>query len=117
MDEQKRSGAWLGWPLALVLMLVLSVGCTRRSAEPQQQTSTLTIYGYTFILEHPEGTELRQEGKRTDDGQGHIDEDIKITCGQQALRIVNGKVTLNGEDRGQSSRATTSSSPQPARSG
>jgi hypothetical protein len=82
------------------LLVVLAAGCSRRLLGPEQRTSTLTIYGYTFILEHPEGTDMRQEGKRTDDGQGHIDEDIKITCGQQVLRIVNGKVTLNGEERG-----------------
>jgi hypothetical protein len=82
-----------------VLLLLLS-GCGGKSTTPQTQSSTHNFAGYVFSFEHPEGTTVKTEGHRSNDEKGTVDEDITATCGGQVLKIVNGKLTLNGEDRG-----------------
>jgi hypothetical protein len=79
--------------------LLLFAGCSR-SLEAKNQTAHITSLGYDFVFEYPEGTSIKLEGRRQDDGKGKNTEDITTTCGQQILRIVDGKLTLNGEDRG-----------------
>jgi hypothetical protein len=81
------------------LVLVLAAGCIQSSPQPQQHTATITqtIAGYTIVLEFPEGADLKQGGHWQ---KGQLNEDFTVTCGNQVLRIANGKMTLNSADRG-----------------
>lgn len=83
------------------VVLSLASGCGRPSApEAKQQTANVTFVGYNFIFDYPPGTPIKTEGSRSSDGKGNDKEDITAACGDQVLRIVNGKMTLNGSDRG-----------------
>jgi hypothetical protein len=64
------------------------------------QVANYNFAGHPITLEYPEGAPSQIEGGRTDDGAGKVDEDITVTCGSQRLRIRNGTLSLNGEDRG-----------------
>lgn len=83
---------------AVVLALVL--GCSRAPQSIPTLTANSELHGYKFVFVYPEGTARGVQGRRVDDGAGQVIEDITATCGEQTLRIVNGKVTLNGSDRG-----------------
>jgi hypothetical protein len=50
-----------------------------------------------MVLEFPEGADLKQSRQLQ---KGQIGEDFTVTCGSRVLRIANGKMTLNGADRG-----------------
>lgn len=85
--------------LALVAFL-LAAGCNRPAPAPELKTATSPFQGYTFVVEYPDGTPPKFEGRRTDDGAGDVAEDITVTCGERVLRIVDGNLTLNGAGRG-----------------
>jgi hypothetical protein len=96
-DQGKSMRVFIG---IVSVMVLLSSGCGGKSTTARTQSSTHSLAGYVFSFEYPEGTTVQTEGHRNDDGKGTLDEDITTTCGEQVLKIVNGKLTLNGEDRG-----------------
>jgi hypothetical protein len=66
---------------------------------------TLATHGYTFVFERevdgPFGVEGHRKSVRAADGtESDLDEDITITCGDHTARIVNGRLTAGGRDRG-----------------
>lgn len=79
--------------------LALVVGCSRPPAPPTL-TADSELHGYKFVFVYPDGAARNVQGRRTDDGAGRVTEDITATCGAQTVRIVDGKLTLNGADRG-----------------
>ena len=80
--------------------VALAIGCNRPAPGPQIPAADVSYQGYHFVLEAPESKEFKTEGQRRDDGRGHVTEDITVTCGTKVVRIVDGKLTLNGADRG-----------------
>jgi hypothetical protein len=91
------------------LSLAASSGWLQHSPAPASPAPELSImtqsrFGYTFVFERS-GEEQSAIGGRRNvdrdaDGKETLDEDITITCGSQTARILNGKLTADGRDRG-----------------
>jgi hypothetical protein len=87
--------------------LLLAAGCGRAPQSPPIVTANSEFHGYKWEFEYPEGTKRGFQGNREVIGAGAVNEDIAVYCGDQSVRIVNGKLTLNGADRGTVNQADT----------
>ena len=66
----------------------------------------MTLYGYTFASDVSDfGAALVIDGHRNsvraaDGTETELDEEISISCGTIKAMIVNGRLTVDGKDRG-----------------
>lgn len=93
---------WFQFSLRALLVTAAMSGCSNPAAPPPAPT-TLTFLSYTFVFEG--GHDLSVAGHRNsvtaEDGtETELDEDISVKCGNHEARIVNGKLNVDGKDRG-----------------
>lgn len=94
--------------VAVVVCCAALSGCSRTAPPPaplESGSATVTTFEYTFVFDtgpdrafaiegHRKSTRFAG-GKETD-----LDEDLTIRYAGQTLKIVNGKLTAGGTDRG-----------------
>jgi hypothetical protein len=74
--------------------LLLIAGC--RPGATNTSTGVYADGRYTIEVEGNHSI----NSHTTDDGAGNVEELVELTCGATAMKIVNGKLTVNGADRG-----------------
>jgi hypothetical protein len=85
-----------------VALAALCAGCTQKAP-----TQAMTLFGYTFVSDVADfsaGLVIdghRNSARAADGTESELDEDISITCGTLKATIVNGRLTVDGKDRGQ----------------
>jgi hypothetical protein len=80
-------------------------GCNRTTPPPPACPAMVATFGYTFVFDPGEERPFAVEGHRkstkaADGTETDLDEEITITYAGRTGKIVNGKLTVGGKDRG-----------------
>lgn len=95
-----RLGAWV----VMTSAVVTGGGCWR--AGPAGAPAGTSVYTkavfdkYQFEAEHPNGANVVSSASVSKDGAGNVEEKFEHRVGNVHLTLLNGRLTLNGADRG-----------------